>query len=222
MKLSRNTSGFTMIEMVIAVTIFGLMSVAILSTYIQTTQISAKLRMTRLLSESAREITERIAEDVRSTGISVTKSSYDDHTVGNELWKSPDYRSYGGEILAIGNENISDKMYLYGKKTGSTVTHCTPSDQVDPKTHCGLYVIKNNDFSTAWNILDSFVPEEEKKRVKLDHFRFYISGDGISTEKKVTIVFTLGLMPRVGIPPSLVSETKMQIQTTMSERFFHD
>lgn len=113
-------------------------------------------------------------------------------------------------------------MYLYGKKIGTTVTHCTPSDQSNPDIHCGLYVIKNNDFSTAWNILDSFIPEEEKKRVKLTRFRFYISGDGITTEKKVTMAFTLALMPRIGIPPSLVSETKMQIQTTISERFFHE
>lgn len=95
MKLLRHTSGFTLVELILAVTIFGLMSITILSTYIQTTQVSTKLRMTRLLSESAREITERIADDVRASGISLTKSSYDDHTTGNELWKTPDYSSYG-------------------------------------------------------------------------------------------------------------------------------
>ena len=222
MRYFRNTSGFTMVEMVIAVTIFSFMSIAMLSTYIQTTNTSAKLRMTRLLSESAREITERIVDDVRASGFSVADSRYDDFTIGNELWKNPDYTSYGGEILAIGSENRATKKYIFGKKQGNTLGHCTPIDQMQPSIHCGLYVVKNNDFASAWNILDSFVPEEEKKRVKLEHFRFYISGDGVNTEKKVTMVFTLSLMPRIGIPLNMVQNTKMNIQTTVSERFFYD
>ncbi len=119
MQIFRNTSGFTMVEMVIAVTIFSFMSIAMISTYIQTTNTSTKLRMTRLLSESAREITERIADDVRTQGISITNSSYDDHTVGNELWRAPDYSTYGGEILAVGSENTSTKKYIFGKKQGN-------------------------------------------------------------------------------------------------------
>ena len=75
-------------------------------------------------------------------------------------------------------------------------------------------------FSDAFNLVDSFVPDEGKKRVKIEDLKFYISGDGITTEKKVTLVFTLALMPRIGIPPSLVNETRLHIQTTISERFF--
>lgn len=55
----------------------------------------------------------------------------------------------------------------------------------------------NPDFSQAFNLVDSFIPEESKKRVKIEDMKFYISGDGNTTEKKVTIVFTLALMPRI-------------------------
>ena len=68
--------------------------------------------------------------------------------------------------------------------------------------------------------MDSFVPEEEKKRVKVEGMRFYLSGDGIHAEKKFTLVFTLALMPRIGVPPSMVSETRLHVETTISERFF--
>lgn len=64
-KLFSHSSGFTLIEMVITVTIFAVMSIAVVSIYIQTTNLAQKLRMTRHLSETAREITERIADDVR-------------------------------------------------------------------------------------------------------------------------------------------------------------
>jgi len=61
----RKTSGFTLVELVISITIFGMMSLAITSIYIQTTYLGQKMRQTRHLSETAREITERIADDVR-------------------------------------------------------------------------------------------------------------------------------------------------------------
>lgn len=75
--------------------IFAVMSVIIMSVYIQTTNTARKMNATRELSETAREITERIAQDVRSKGISLSGSQFDDMTVGNELWKSPDYTQSG-------------------------------------------------------------------------------------------------------------------------------
>jgi prepilin-type N-terminal cleavage/methylation domain-containing protein len=65
----RKTSGFTLVELVIAITIFALLSVTISSIYIQTTYVGQKLRHSRHLAETAREITERIADDVREKGL---------------------------------------------------------------------------------------------------------------------------------------------------------
>ena len=79
----------------IAMSIFAVMSVIIMSVYIQTTNTARKMNATRELSETAREITERIAQDVRGKGISIEGSKFDDTTVGNELWKSPDYTQSG-------------------------------------------------------------------------------------------------------------------------------
>lgn len=50
-------------------TIFAIMSTAIMSIYIQTTALSYRLKATRYLSETAREITERITEDIRENGM---------------------------------------------------------------------------------------------------------------------------------------------------------
>lgn len=65
MKNLQKTSGFTLIEMLVATTIFAVMSIAVMSIYIQTTSLSNRLKATRYLSETSREITERIAEDVK-------------------------------------------------------------------------------------------------------------------------------------------------------------
>lgn len=213
-----------MIEMAISITIFAVMSMAVISIYIQTTAVWQKLRMTRHLSESAREITERIADDVRTGGISLLWSSYDDHTVGNDLWKSPDYTSHGGEILGIGNETTVKKRYVFWKinNTSHLVERCLDADKKNPQIHCWLYNIDGTSWWEPFNLIDTFIPEEDKKRVKVEDLKFYISWDGVTTEKKVTLVFTLALMPRVWIPGWLISDTKLHIQTTVSERFFRD
>ncbi len=207
----------------IAMTIMGVMSVMVLSVYFSVTNTSRKLSATRHLSETAREITERIAQDIRENGISLSGSAYDDYTVGNELWKNPDYTGSGGEILGIGTESSSTKMYIYGKKVplgaDFTIDHCRSADKQNPKTLCGLYLVENKVWKDAYNLADSFIPEEEKKRVKVEDLRFYISGDDY-TSKKVMIHFTLSLMPRIGVPSSLVNSTKLRIQTTLSERIF--
>ena len=49
----------------IAMTIFGMMSVMVMTIYFSTTSTTRKLNAQRELAESAREIVERISENVR-------------------------------------------------------------------------------------------------------------------------------------------------------------
>lgn len=216
MTFFKNTSGFTLVEMVLATTIFAVMSVTVLSVYIQTSSLSTRLKATRYLSETSRQITESIAEDVKENGIQETaaipSSPY-------PYWNgTTEYSGSGTEILSIGG---GSRVYIYGKKTVAGIDPCDDSDKKNLKIHCGLYIVKNNDYINAYNLVDSFIPEEEKKRVKIQHMRFYISGDGNTTERKVTLVAKLILMPRIGIDMN-VSESTLDIQTTISERFFKE
>lgn len=217
----RKTSGFTLVELVIAITIFALLSVTISSIYIQTTYVGQKLRHTRHLAETAREITERIADDVREKGLTwITLSPTEENY---PYWNFIDYTGSGTEILGIGN---GDHFYLYGKKTPTGIDPCYDVDKNNKSTHCWLYIVRwvdgTDKYKNAFNLVDSFIPEEEKKRVKIEDMKFYISGDGVTTEKKVTLVFTLALMPRVWVPASMIGQTRLHVQTTISERFFKE
>ncbi len=140
----KNTSGFTIIEMVIAMTIFAVMSITIMTIYIQTTYIAEKMRNTRFLGESAREITERIADDVRSLGISGT--TLPDATT-YIYWNNPDtYSTSGSEVLSVGD---GSRRYVFAKKVplGSsfTLNHCDTLDKIDHQIHCGLYILEGSD-----------------------------------------------------------------------------
>jgi type II secretory pathway component PulJ len=92
----------------IAMSIFAVMSVMIMSVYIGTTETSRQLDLSRQLSETAREITERLSADIAEKGIG--ESTYDDKTVGNGLWKNTNYSGSGGEILRTGDDAV---MYVF-------------------------------------------------------------------------------------------------------------
>jgi hypothetical protein len=144
----------------------------------------------------------------------------------------PSYPLWNGYDLITGSEYLNIKSlplirYIYGKKTPMGISPCSDNyggsverTRSDSRVHCGLYRVVGNDYVGSMNLVDSFIPDELKKRVKITNMRFYVSGDGIKTEKKVTLVLSLRLMTRTGIPSSLVSETEQHIQTTISERYF--
>ena len=62
--IKNNSSGFTLVELMIAMTIFGMMSIIVMSIYFSTTDTTHRLNAQRELAETAREINEsaRISE----------------------------------------------------------------------------------------------------------------------------------------------------------------
>ena len=64
-RISHSHRGFTLIELMIAMTIFAVMSTMVMSVYLNTMTTSRKLDLTRYMNETAREITEKLSEDVR-------------------------------------------------------------------------------------------------------------------------------------------------------------
>ncbi len=203
-------SWFTLIELMIAMVIFTIMTVMVMTVYLNTTNHSRKLNATRQLSEVAREITERLSQDVREKGILMPPPD-----LWLDMWDNYEYTLSWSEYLALS----WGLNYIYGSMTDSSnLKRCvdTPLEntQSDNNIHCGLYINRGGEY---YNIVDSFVSEESKKRVKIQNLRFYVSGWPFTT-KKVTLIMTLSLMPRIGVPPSLVENTKIHIQTTISER----
>jgi hypothetical protein len=121
------------------------------------------------------------------------------------LWNNIDYTGSGAEMIVVGF-GADQKIYVYGRRNGANLSPCTGTFKTEPKEHCGLYSVTAKDIGTntvsfdatnAYNLVDTFVPDDTKKRVKINDLKFYISGDGEKTEHKVTLVFTLALMPRI-------------------------
>ncbi len=57
--------GFTLIEIIISITIFAMMSAMTMLIYFNVSESARRLQLSREITETAREITERIASDIR-------------------------------------------------------------------------------------------------------------------------------------------------------------
>ena len=63
-------TAFTLIELVVAVTILGFIMLSVFLIYSNLVTVNTKLEQTRILQENVRIVTEKIATDVRESGLS--------------------------------------------------------------------------------------------------------------------------------------------------------
>lgn len=218
--LSHSRAGFTLIELMIAMTILGMMAIMAMTTYFQMSETSRRLQLSREISETAREITEQIAQDIKNYGLIVSTGAFDPSTT-HTPWNNV-YEPEGTEVLGIRTED-SVIYYTYAKRTQSGFAPCSDADKADTSVHCGLYRIIGDDRSTGYNLVDAFRERETMKRVKISDLKFYITGtddDNTYNTPKVTLKMTLTLMPRGGVSPSLAQKTQIEVQTTFSYRFY--
>jgi prepilin-type N-terminal cleavage/methylation domain-containing protein len=61
-------SGFTLIEILVSITILSIILISVFSVYISSTQISLKTDITRALQQNVKSSIEKISEDVRKNG----------------------------------------------------------------------------------------------------------------------------------------------------------
>lgn len=217
--IKHSRAGFTLVELLIGLTIFAIMSTMTMLIYFHVSEHSRRLQISREISETARQITEQIESEIKQSGIDITqKFNKAPNRESNRDWKedhSVNYTSSGSNVLPI-REGI---FYVYGHKEQDGMKKCDSEEiKNTPDYHCGLYraTLKDQEYS-YYNLVDAFIEGDNKKRVRITDLQFYIFGDENSA-KKVTLNMELGLMPRDGVPRSLVNTSTMHIQTTFSER----
>jgi len=73
----KTREAFTLIELVVAVTILSIIMLSVFVIYSNLINVNRKLEQTRILQEQTRLINETIASDVRNSGIDFANSSAD-------------------------------------------------------------------------------------------------------------------------------------------------
>ncbi len=199
---SKTNSGFTLIEMIVAITILAIIMLSIFWVYSNIINVNKRLELARALQENSRNITETVARDIRENGIDFWY--YDWLTEDKKL----DYIWSWNSVLAI---KWWIKYYLMKDILGTI-------------TICDIWVFDKDCF--FWSMSGSSFKKISDDRVEIRNVKFFISWSGseniqnTNAEWKVTMVFDLWIAPWKGILSDLAKEYSIKVQTTISEKIY--
>ncbi|MCP4523382.1 MAG: type II secretion system protein [Candidatus Gracilibacteria bacterium] len=186
-----NIKGFTLIEILVSITILSIILASVMTIFISTSDINMKTDITRALQQNVKSITETIAEDVRKNGFDGVESN------GIDDCKSPTgNKNLRGTKLCIGNS----EYYLAQENILGDLIRVNPEGCSDIQAHCTI-VKDGEPLMNSW--------------VDVKDLSFIISGTGV---KKVTLLMTLQPAIGKGIKPQLIKNNRFYFQTTFTER----
>lgn len=215
--LKHSRSGFTLVELIIGMTIFAVMSTMTILIYFNISESSRRLQISREISETTRQITEKINQEVQENKIFIKEINKDGNDSLLKKFNNFDEKN----LLAIGRDNNEKIFVLWKRLDDKNLAPCDSDDKNNPEKNCWLYLVKqNSDWSLNYfNLVDSFRENENEKRVKINDLKFEISG-WENDVKKVALKMKVSLTKKSWIQNSLINGSKMEIQTTISERFY--
>ncbi|NVP17093.1 prepilin-type N-terminal cleavage/methylation domain-containing protein [Candidatus Gracilibacteria bacterium] len=187
-----NNKGFTLIEIVISVSIFSVIMITMISIYILASETSLKSDINRAMHENVKSVITDISENVMKNGII---------GVSQNLLDSCDSLSlgykFGNKLCVSGGEYILAKEEMGIFIRVDDLDYCKNLD-----SQC--YIVKNGKPLT-------------NSMVTVKELRFYLSDSYVP---KITINIVFQPTIKSGVKPSLIEQNKLIFQTTISERPF--
>lgn len=194
----KNINWFTLVEVIVSVTIFSVMIISIIWIYIVSTDITLKSDINRMMQENIKNVTSTMAEDIRKNWIAwVSDGAVDancDITLWSNLFKKWDKLCTNSwEVYYLAKWNDSVDQYIRVDESECDEIH----------EHCSIVGGSQKPLTNSFLSVKS-----------LD---FYVSKDSIP---KVTM--NIIFQPAVGkwVKTDLIQQSKITFQTTMSERPF--
>lgn len=226
-----HTAGFTLIEVIVSMTILSIVLVSVFGVYSNIVVMSKRLELSRGLQQNARTIVETIAKDVREGGIAF--ECYAPSTtspVGCDSGPHPtEYAGSGVTMFIVKGTPESCAtatdcfiQYFLAKPTATIgEVACTDADAGTP----GLCYIARRVVSAGSPVGDSTRLSDALTSVT--QLRFFLSGvsaAGFSSqadqEGKVTMLFNLSLAPRQGLDSESADRLVIPIQTTITQKLY--
>ena len=191
--MKKNKTWFTLVEVVVSVTIFSIIMISMISIYILSSDTSLKSDINRAMHENIKSVITDIPEDIMKNSI---------------LWVSYDVMDSCGFSIS-GNYKVGDKLcisslndYYLAKKSLWTYIRVDKFSCENLEDQC--YIVKN------WNPLTNSL-------VSVKDLQFYVSSENVN---KATIKIILQPTIKAGVKPDLIKNNKIIFQTTISERPF--
>lgn len=185
-----NLWGFTLIEIIVAVTIFSIIMTSVIMIFVNTTNLSMRIDVDRILQENSKNIIEIISEDLKKQDIKVC----DLWIIQGCIWLS--------NIMTWSELWVWDNHYYLAKESTLWGTFIKVTDLIDCNTK-QCYIVKN------WELLSN-------SYVNIKNLEFSIFSEHNS---KVQINVLMYPMSWKWIKSSLIEKSKLNIQTTLNDDY---
>lgn len=191
--MKKINSWFTLIEVVVWVTIFSVILITMMSIYILSSDTSLKSDINRAMHENIKSIVTDISEDIIKNNIVwVSSNSIDDCSFPSWIWNFKKWTKFCSFL----NE------YYLAKKVWNSYIRTQNSECEIFSEQC--YIVKN------WVPLSNSL-------VSIKSLDFYVTN---TLSKKVTLNIKLQPTTKAWVKPNLIKENTLLFQTTISERPF--
>ena len=189
----KNKKAFTLIEIIVAITIFMIVMVSVMQIFWISSQLTNKIDINRQVQENIKNLTETIAEDIRKNWIG---------WVRKEFWVSYTNNSTDNWNLL----KVWDNEYYLSDWYNWTVYSRVYFDEIETKcwtlkTNC--FLVKNESkLTNSW--------------LSFENLNFTVLWNDT---KKLVINFTVRPATKKWISSNMIKKSKVIFQTTISERF---
>ncbi len=183
-----NTRAFTLVEMIVSITILSLIMISLIAVYVITSDVALRSEINRAMQENLKTATEQISEDLRNNKLTWVSSNINSCSF-NAL---PEFYTEWTKLCT------SENSY-YLAKNGVRVIDVSSCDEL--QEHCVLYKERKGPITNS--------------RVSVKDLKFTVS---TVYEDKVTISMLLQPAAGKGYKPSLIKDNTIRFQTTISAR----
>ncbi len=191
-----NKKAFTLVEIIVSITIFMIVMVSVLQIFLLSSNLSNKIDINRQIQENIKNLTETIAEDMRKTPILwVKKNIIDNYKLSNN------FSIENGSLLKI----WSNSYYLSDSENSLGYSRIE-FDDIDSKCASlknNCFLVKNDSkLTNSW--------------VSFEKLNFTIMWE---KNRKLVLNFTIRPSTKKWISSKIIKDSKLIFQTTISERF---
>jgi len=201
-------SAFTLVELIVSITIFTIMMVSVAAIFLFSSQMSTRVELNRMMQENIKNVVEDIAESVRKWWVSWTI----------ELWGTTDCwidASSWSTIIGFKLCMIQWAEYAIWYEDSTWWTPITGLDQCELIDDSNSSIVKNcrmiKRFNNTWDyfpLTNSFID--------FQNVEFQVLNSDVSMVK---MIFTMRPSHRKGMLRRVIENNIVTVQTTVSERF---
>lgn len=201
--MKKNTlhSGFTLIEIIVSITIFSIIMVSVMAIFLFASQMSARVELNRAMQENIKNVLEDIAEWIRSDGIQWVATELD----ATCKWAPNMASAHKGTQLCLNSGEsyvlwTQNQTTLIWERSSNIIADCGDIDDI-------CHVLKRDSTWDYYPLTNSFL--------NFNQLDFYISNTKIP---QISVTLVARPSYKKWLSTEIINNNTITVQTTLSQR----